>query len=147
MTELRIQRHNRVLDVVKRHLRRDPAATVMSEPKIRTGDENLQPDLCVKRTDGSAVLDGQVPYELCVRQLTASRRTKTTKYDHLTSDFEAYLNSSNIVFDGVVVRARGAITGGTMKRLLVMGLSKWQTRLMQLRAIEGSRLIWASFMR
>ncbi len=147
MTELRIHRHNRVLDVVKRHLRRDPENTVMMEPRIRSGDVNLQPDLCVKKTDGSAVLDAHVPYELHTNQLAACRRTKAEKYARHASAFREYLNTTNIDFDGIVIGARGAITGSMGKSLMVMGLSKWQTRLMQLRAIEGSRLIWASFMR
>ena len=137
MTDLCIHRHIRVLDVVKRHLQSDPAAMVMTEPRVRSGDTNVQPDLCVKKIDGSAVLDAHVPYELSMSQLSACGRSKAAKYVRHTSAFRDYLNSTSIEFDGIVIGARGAITGSMSRRLMVMGLSKSEIRLMQLRATKG----------
>ena len=98
---------------------------MISEGRVRTGDENLQPDQCAKRADGSEVLDAHIPCELSVRQLTACGHTKAMKYAPQTSDFQKYFSSNNIKFDEVVVGARGAITGDMMNRLLVMRSLKW----------------------
>ena len=66
---------------------------------------NLQLDLCIKRANGSAVHDAYIACELFVSQLVACRLAKAAKYAQHTSALGDYLNSTNIEFDGIVIRA------------------------------------------
>ena len=146
-TGLRIPHHNMVLDVVKRRLKKN-GHVVCSEPRIVSPLDGrvLQLDLCAKMADSALVLDAHCPYELSAQQLKVVRANKISKYAPHGDGFRKYLGCSDLVFDRVIVGSRGSIERTMSDKLSVLGLSKAEVRLMQVRAIEGSRSIYRSFM-
>jgi len=146
--KLRMRRHNRVLQVVRRSLKKAGCA-VYSEPRVLgRNDTILRPDLCAKGIGGGAlVLDAHIPYELGgPSQLEAARSAKAAKYAAHRDGFRRYLGVEDIRFDGVVVGARGAIAPPMVASLKGLGLSDNEIRLMQVRAVEGTLSIFRSFM-
>ena len=146
-TQMRIRRHNMVIDVVKKRLRKN-GHVVLNEPRIVSPEQDqvLRPDLCAKKEGKVLILDAHVPYETSRKRLATARKDKIKKYAPHGDGFRKYLGCNDLEFDGVIVGARGAITQQMAAKLSAMGFGPGEVQLMQTRAIEGSWAIFKWFM-
>ena len=78
---MRIRRHNMVIDVVKKRLRKE-GYVVLNEPRVvsHEKDQVLRPDLCAKKDSKAMVLDTHVPQETSAKRLAIARSDKIKKY-------------------------------------------------------------------
>ena len=69
-THMRIRRHNMVIDVVKKRIRKE-GYVVLNKPRVvsHKKDQLLRPELCAKKDGKAMVLDAHVPYKTSAKRL------------------------------------------------------------------------------
>ena len=125
---MRIRRHNMVVNVEKKRLRKE-GYVVLNEPRVvsHENDQVLRPDLCAKKDGKALILDAHVPYETSRKRLAIARKDKIAKYAPHGDGFQRYLGCTDLEFDGVVVGVRGTVTQQMATKLSVwaLGPEKW----------------------
>ena len=136
---MRIRRHNMVIDVVKKRIRKE-GYVVLNKPRVvsHEKDQLLRSGFCVKKDDKAMVLDAHVPYKTSAKRLAIARSDKIKKYAPHGDGFRRYLGCDDLKVDGVVVGARRAITQQMAAKLWVLSLGPEEMDLVQKRAVEGS---------
>ncbi len=146
---LRVERHNKVLDLLESSLASIRGTVTYREPRIPTSIGLRIPDLIMVQPDTIAILDAQVVADAALKPLSEIHYSKLLKYN--TPDvlnFAARLGGDTEVRRGRVkvcpisLSWRGVLHRESAEMLTTLGLSNHQTKLLVVRSIEGSIKIW-----
>ena len=138
-THMRIRRHNMVIDVVKKRIRKE-GYVVLNKRRVvsHEKDQLLRAGFCVKKDDKAMVLDAHVPCKTSAKRLAIARSDEIKKYAPHGDGFRRYLGCDDLKVDEVVVGARRAITQQMAANLSVLSLGPEEMDIVQKRAVEGS---------
>ncbi len=151
---LRVERHNKVLDLLESSLASVRGTVTHREPRIPTRVGLRIPDLIVIQPSTIAVLDVQVVADAALKPLTEMHYSKLNKYNNpeilnfaaqLGRDSEA--RSRRVVVCPVSLSWRGVLHRESAEALRTLGLSEHQTKLLVVRSVEGSVKIWRTYHR
>ena len=142
----RINRHDRVVDLVRKQLEKK-GHTTLAEPIIKTTKGVRKPDLVATKDGVSWVIDGMVTSD--VADLDAQVDAKANYYDdpEVTAGIKALTESHDVRYSGVILNWRGALAPKTTKMLWDLGVPAGGIKLLVVRCLEGSVHTWQQWRR
>jgi hypothetical protein len=139
----RVNRHNRVIEVMNKMLRERGHKT-WAEPHILTDTERLKPDFVVRTAETAHVIDVACTYQ----DLPAAAAAKVNKYRNISPRIKALTGATTVKYYGLVISPRGAWCPSNINLLHQLGLPLKSTQKKLIEAvIMASVHMHTAFMR
>lgn len=146
MLGARINRHNFLLDILKRELMHQEGTKVFVEPVVWTGTSTrFRPDLVVVRGTHAWTIDAAVPYENDRLSLANAAKSKLDKYEPIEEHVRHKFGVDTVATRALIVGARGTWFSGNDGLLQELEIRKDIRHKMALGALMGSVSIWRAF--
>ncbi|GCC16572.1 hypothetical protein chiPu_0022439 [Chiloscyllium punctatum] len=124
---MRIKRHNRVVEELTKYVKKYGWMTFM-EPRIKDNTGKLWiPDLIFKKDDQIVVVDVTVRGDFQINSLEAAWEEKVNKYKHLTGEIMDFTGRGKITFYGFVIGCRGKWLGRNDEFMKKLGIAKFKS--------------------
>jgi hypothetical protein len=146
MLGARINRHNFLVDLLKRELVRQEGTKVFVEPVVWTGpNTRFRPDLVVVRGTHAWTIDAAVPYENDLQSLANAAKGKLDKYGPIEEHVRHKFGVETVATRALIVGARGTWFAGNDGLLKELEIRSDVKHKMALGALMGSVSIWRAF--
>jgi hypothetical protein len=143
--EVRIRRHDEVVDIVVNRLSQDKEVTTVKEPKLHT-EAVAKPDILVKRNDRVFVVDVTICHDYS-DSMKNGRREKLEKYNKIVPLCCELLGASQGLVVPIAVGSRGAMNKQTQEDLHTNGIIDRRTLLtISLTSLRNTIEIFHQFM-